>query len=194
MLPAGHMKNPPLDKTRNDRVLTPPPPELRWPIVIGAILAGVVGSYYLLRMRTPLATVERTHWVYTIAVRQRTLVHHEGFDPPADAVNSKCEPRARPSGATAPFCSYDQIDWPVIQTLKAEGEGDKVRWPSELARTPDRKLERQERYEVVLRLGRDRSVYAPKSYADFKRFAKGQRWSFTRDEASGAVTPVAPER
>jgi hypothetical protein len=189
MLAAGHMSNPP-DKTRNDRVINPPPPELRWTIVIGAILAGVIGTYGLFRLRPPVAKVQRTHWVYTVAVRQRTLVHHEGFDPPSDALNAQCEQRPRAGGAAAQFCRYEQVEWPVIETLKAEGDGDQVRWPSELARTPDRRLERHEAYEVILRSHGHRSVYAPKDYAEFRRFVKGQSWTF-KEHPDGTLTPIA---
>ena len=180
----------PLDKTRDERVITPAPPAHRWPIVLGAVLAGMVGAYFWLMPRPPIATVTRTHWLYTVLVRQRTLVHHEGANPPADALNRNCP---QPPAGAAPSCSYDEVEWPVIQTLKTDGEGADVRWPSELARDPDRRLERHEHYEVVLRLGRHESVYTPHSYTDFKRFTSGAHWTVSRAK-DGTLVPQAPAR
>jgi hypothetical protein len=81
----------------------------------------------------------------------------------------------------------------VIQTLKAEGDGADVRWPSEIARDPDRRLERREQYEVVLRLGRHESIYTPHAYADYKRFSTGASWTVSRT-GDGTLIPQAPAR
>jgi len=60
---------------------------------LGVVGVGVIAIVALLMPHKKGATVQSTHWIYTVDLEQRQLQHGSGFNAPGDAFNKSCQMR-----------------------------------------------------------------------------------------------------
>jgi len=90
------------------------------------------------------------------------------------------------------WCSYDTWDWKAKANQHAEGNDNKVVWPSVPVGALDREV-RTGKFEVNVSFGKETGVFEAPDAADFARFSPGQTVIVSQN-LIGTITDVEPKK
>ena len=90
------------------------------------------------------------------------------------------------------YCSYDTMEWVVINTLEDDGYGTNAIWPSKNLSTDQRFGNSTERYTITFTTSSDDFQYTTTDYSLFQQAVPGSDWVIEVN-GNGVVTAISPD-
>ncbi|MCK9245990.1 MAG: hypothetical protein M0P11_03440 [Anaerolineaceae bacterium] len=90
------------------------------------------------------------------------------------------------------YCTYDTMEWVVVNTLVDDGYGTNAIWPSTNLTTDQRLGDSTEQYTITFKTDDDEYQYTSSDYDLFQQAIPGSRWVIEVNKL-GNITSVSPD-